>query len=29
MEINKTIKGENIDLVIIGASGRHGLERFM
>ena len=29
MEILKTIKKENIDLVVIGASGRHGLDRFL
>ena len=29
LEILKTIKKENIDLVIIGASGRHGLDRFL
>ena len=29
MEITKAIKDENIDLVVLGASGRHGLDRFM
>jgi nucleotide-binding universal stress UspA family protein len=29
LEILKTIKEENIDLVVIGASGRHGLDRFL
>ena len=29
LEILKTIKKENIDLVVIGASGRHGLDRFL
>jgi nucleotide-binding universal stress UspA family protein len=29
MEINKAIKDENIDLVVLGASGRHGLDRFI
>ena len=29
MEILRTIKKENIDLVVIGASGRHGLDRFL
>ena len=29
MEILKTIKKENIDLVVIGASGRHGLDRYL
>ena len=29
MEILKTIKKENIALVVIGASGRHGLDRFL
>jgi len=29
IEILRTIKKENIDLVVIGASGRHGLDRFL
>ena len=29
MEITKAIMDENIDLVVLGASGRHGLDRFM
>ena len=29
LEILKTIKKENIDLVVIGASGRHGIDRFL
>ncbi len=29
LEILKTIDKEHIDLVVMGASGRHGLDRFM
>ena len=29
MEILNTIKEEKIDLVVMGASGRHGLDRFL
>jgi nucleotide-binding universal stress UspA family protein len=29
LEILKTIKKENVDLVVMGASGRHGLDRFL